>query len=66
MRLAHEHCQLPELGQQGVVVSCQIINLVTPVLKLCPEYGTLLLGVLQTMLQVLYLRAKTVMEQPLE
>lgn len=66
VRLAHQHCQLPELGQQGIVVPCEIINLVTPVLQLCPEYGTLLLGVLQTMLQVLYLHATMALERPLE
>lgn len=58
MRFTHQHCQLCELGQQGVVVLGQSCQLVTPMLELCPQNAILLVGALQPLLQVLYLHAK--------
>ena len=43
MGLAHQDCQLPELGQQCVVVLGQVCHLVTSMLELCPQDGLLLL-----------------------
>ena len=43
VRLTHQDCQLPELGQQSIVVIGQIRHLVTLMPEFCPQDGLLLL-----------------------